>query len=86
MGTIIKASCQCGFRTEELFVGPGFMAIEQRCRDVHGNAFADTFDGERDPQDGCPVCGGPVEVVSDVGGPCPRCGAELQIVETGLWD
>lgn len=103
MGSVIDASCRCGFRVEGLAIGSGFAGIEQillscatcgeirtierRWRDPDGNAYADAFAGERNPEDGCPTCGGRSEVVNEAGGPCPRCGAELQIVGTELlWD
>jgi Zn finger protein HypA/HybF involved in hydrogenase expression len=97
MGTIVEATCECGYRSGMLAVGVGMrgpsprsaVAICRRCpADVTVNADA--------ARKRCPKCRGPVELVSASASSlddvkqlleCPRCGqSRLELVEAGCWD
>lgn len=90
MGGLFSASCQCGYRVENLLDGigdagaPHSPAVCPSCREV----FSIRTGGKRAA---CPRCRGKLELLDTdkrTGAlPCPKCGGKtLRIEMDGLWD
>ncbi len=67
MGTIIKAICKCGFESENIFAGGGFVSFRTTCIApavcVHCAKFLVLNYIEKDPE--CPECGKKVTFYDD---------------------
>lgn len=93
MGLLIEARCSCGYASEPIAEGHGFVPGRENrparcdaCREVvQVNILEDPVQ--------CPLCGGtPTEIYDQAGDPdlrveCPRClDAAMVFRSLGIWD
>jgi hypothetical protein len=89
MGAVLRFSCTgCGYRTEELFLGPAprpheYDPVLVTCAACRVVKVID----RQDLPAGCTEHGAAYDVLDDDGAiPCPRCGREMQRDPIAIWD